>query len=80
VLDALADSLLEAEEHLAMLARDPALHGGHCEGAAELLAERGDLAEALKWYDRVVARLTPAQVSACYQAEMAAHVPCRASG
>jgi tetratricopeptide (TPR) repeat protein len=58
------DRLSEASEQLADLARDPALHDGHCEMAAELLAERGDLDESLAWYDRLVARLTPEQIDA----------------
>jgi tetratricopeptide (TPR) repeat protein len=49
----------KAYAELALLAREPALHDGHCEMAADLLAERGDLSGALKWYDRAVARLTP---------------------
>ena len=60
LLDAGRDT--EAQKHLAKLARDPALHDGHCQLAAELLAERGDLDEALAWYDRLVARLTPTQI------------------
>ena len=64
----LAEALLNdgqvaaAHDCLAGLARDPALHDGHCEMAAALLAERGDLAEALRWYDRLVARLRPEQI------------------
>jgi tetratricopeptide (TPR) repeat protein len=52
-----ADEAAYAE--LALLSREPALHDGHCELVADLLAERGDLPDALKWYDRAVARLTP---------------------
>jgi tetratricopeptide (TPR) repeat protein len=52
-----ADETAYAE--LALLSREPALHDGHCELAADLLAERGDLPGALKWYDRAVARLSP---------------------
>lgn len=58
------DRVAEAREQLSDLARDPALHDGHCQIAAELLAERGDLAEALAWYDRLVARLTPDEIDA----------------
>ena len=53
-----------APDCLATLARDPALHDGHCEMAAALLAECGDLAGALRWYDRLVARLRPEQIHA----------------
>ncbi|MFC5993472.1 SEC-C metal-binding domain-containing protein [Pseudonocardia hispaniensis] len=54
----------EAENHLAALARDPALHDGHCQLAAELLAERRDLKGALRWYDRLVARLPSDEIEA----------------
>jgi tetratricopeptide (TPR) repeat protein len=49
---------------LTALARDPALHDGHCTIAAELLASRDDLEGALQWYDRFVARLDPVQIEA----------------
>jgi len=49
----------KAYAELSLLSREPALHEGHCEMAADVLAERGDLSGALKWYDRAVARLTP---------------------
>jgi hypothetical protein len=48
----------KAYAELTLLSREPALHDGHCEMAADLLAERGDLPGALKWYDRAIARLT----------------------
>ncbi|GEL17078.1 hypothetical protein [Pseudonocardia asaccharolytica] len=54
----------EAEGQLAALARDPALHDGHCQLVAELLAERRDLNGALKWYDRLVARLSSEEIEA----------------
>jgi tetratricopeptide (TPR) repeat protein len=54
----------EAEAELDALARHPDLNGGHCTIAAELLAERGALSAALTWYDRVVARLSPAEIEA----------------
>lgn len=53
-----------AEQGLAQLAREPALHDGHCQLVAELLAERGDLHGAAAWYDRAVARLAPETVAA----------------
>jgi len=57
-----ADDAAYAE--LAALSRDPALHDGHCQLAAELLAEREDLSGALKWYDRAVARLDSSTLEA----------------
>ncbi|MFY1635605.1 SEC-C metal-binding domain-containing protein [Solwaraspora sp. WMMB335] len=54
----------EAYAELDRLARDPALGEGQCTLVAELLAERGDLAAALQWYDRAVARLTPEEIEA----------------
>jgi tetratricopeptide (TPR) repeat protein len=47
----------EAYAELERLARDAALTEGPCTFVAELLAERGDLEGALRWYDRAVARL-----------------------
>lgn len=55
-------SYAEAQKHLAQLARHPALHDGHCQLAAELLVDHGDLNEALTWYDRLVTRLTEEQI------------------
>lgn len=46
----------EAAAELAALARDPALHDRHCAAAADLLVARGDLAGALSWFDRYLAR------------------------
>jgi hypothetical protein len=46
------------------LAKDPALHDGHCQLAAELLASHGDLPGALHWYDRFVSRLPDEQLAA----------------
>jgi hypothetical protein len=54
----------EALAHLEELARDPALHDGHCTWAAELLAKHGRNREALVWYDRLVARLPPQRLDA----------------
>jgi tetratricopeptide (TPR) repeat protein len=54
----------DARAELAALARDPELHDGHCGLVAELLSGRGDHAEALRWYDRLVARLTPDRLEA----------------
>jgi hypothetical protein len=54
----------EALALLAELTRDPALHDGHCLSAAELLAGHGHPREALRWYDRLVARLTPERIDA----------------
>ena len=54
----------DARTELAALARDPELHDGHCGLVAELLSGRGDYAEALRWYDRLVARLTPDRLEA----------------
>jgi tetratricopeptide (TPR) repeat protein len=54
----------EAYAELDRLAREPALTEGHCTFAAELLAERGDLEGALRWYDRAVARLDPEDLQA----------------
>ncbi|GAA0926850.1 SEC-C domain-containing protein [Pseudonocardia zijingensis] len=59
----------EAREQLSALARDPALHEGHCEVAAELLAGRGELTEALAWYDRLVARLGSEEIDAVRSSE-----------
>ncbi|WP_219417028.1 SEC-C domain-containing protein [Pseudonocardia nigra] len=53
-----------AAAELDALARDPELSAHNCAFTAELLAERGDLDEALRWYDRFVARLTPEQLDA----------------
>jgi tetratricopeptide (TPR) repeat protein len=47
----------EARVQLDALYRDPDLHDGHCTVVAELLASRGDLTGALRWYDRLVALL-----------------------
>lgn len=46
------------------LARNPATTDGHCTLVAELLAERGDLRGALRWYDRAVARLSAEELRA----------------
>ena len=54
----------EALARLTELARDPALHDGHCQWAAELLAEHGQNGEALRWYDRLVARMAPDRLDA----------------
>jgi tetratricopeptide (TPR) repeat protein len=54
----------EAYAELAGLAHDAALTEGHCTFVAELLAERGDLEGALRWYDRAVARLDPEDLQA----------------
>lgn len=53
-----------AQAQLAAAAKDPALHDGHCELAAELLAEYGDLTQAARWYDRAAARLSDDQLDA----------------
>lgn len=54
----------EAYAQLTALAQQPGLTEGHCELTAELLAERGDLKEAARWYDRATARLTSEQLAA----------------
>ena len=54
----------EAYADLARLARDPALHGGHCHLVAEMLEGLGDLPGALAWYARGVARLAPEEPEA----------------
>lgn len=54
----------EAYALLDRLARDAAAHDGHCTLVAELLAERGDLHGALRWYDRAVARLSADELAA----------------
>jgi tetratricopeptide (TPR) repeat protein len=54
----------EAYAQLAALAKQPGLTDGHCELSAELLAERGDLQEAARWYDRAAARLTSEELGA----------------
>ena len=59
----------EALARLAELARDPALHDGHCQWAAELLAEHGQPREALRWYDRLVARMAPDRPDAVREAD-----------
>jgi hypothetical protein len=46
------------------LAKDPELHDGHCQLAAELLASHGDLPGALRWYDPFVSRLPDEQLAA----------------
>ena len=53
-----------ARAQLAAAAKDPALDDGHCELAAELLAEHGDLVQASRWYDRAAARLSDDQLDA----------------
>lgn len=53
-----------AYAELVLLAKDPALSDAHCVFAAELLAERGDLHQALRWYDRAAARLTDEELTA----------------
>ena len=59
----------DALARLAELARDPALHDGHCRWAAELLAEHGRPREALRWYDRLVARMAPDRLDAVREAD-----------
>nr|WP_196255803.1 SEC-C metal-binding domain-containing protein [Micromonospora sp. WMMC415] len=54
----------EAHDVLDRLARDAATNDGHCTLVAELLAERGDLHGALRWYDRAVARLSTEELRA----------------
>lgn len=54
----------EAYTQLAQLARDSAVHDGHCALAAELLVERGDLVAASEWYDRALARLSAEDLEA----------------
>jgi SEC-C motif len=54
----------DALARIAELARDPALDEGHCQSAAELLAQHGLLRESLRWYDRFVARLSPDRLDA----------------
>jgi tetratricopeptide (TPR) repeat protein len=56
------ESAIEAQAQLAALAQDPNLHDGHCTMVAEMLEERGDLDEALRWYDRAVARVPQEQL------------------
>ncbi|WP_425412539.1 SEC-C metal-binding domain-containing protein [Micromonospora mirobrigensis] len=46
------------------LAHDAAMDDGHCTLVAELLAERGDLHGALRWYDRAVACLSAEELQA----------------
>jgi tetratricopeptide (TPR) repeat protein len=59
----------DALARLTDLARDSALHDGHCQWAAELLAEHGQHREALRWYDRLVARLAPERLDAVREAD-----------
>ncbi|SCL15867.1 hypothetical protein GA0074694_1397 [Micromonospora inyonensis] len=54
----------EAHDVLDRLAHDAATNDGHCTLVAELLAERGDLRAALRWYDRAVARLSTDELRA----------------
>jgi tetratricopeptide (TPR) repeat protein len=54
----------EAYAELDRLAHEAELTDGHCTFVAELLAERGDLEGALRWYDRAVARLEPEDIEA----------------
>ncbi|MGC4895442.1 SEC-C metal-binding domain-containing protein [Micromonospora sp. DT31] len=54
----------EAYVVLDRLAHDAATNDGHCTLVAELLAERGDLHGALRWYDRAVARLSAEELRA----------------
>jgi tetratricopeptide (TPR) repeat protein len=54
----------EAYAELEQLAREATLTEGPCTFVAELLAERGDLEGALRWYDRAVARLDPEDLEA----------------
>ena len=66
----LASNALDKEDNAAAaawldrLAKDPALHDGHCQLAAELLVSHGDLPGALRWYDRFVSRLPDEQLAA----------------
>ena len=53
-----------AAEAFRLLVADPALHDGHCLMTGELLVERGELDEALRWFDRAVARLDPQRLEA----------------
>lgn len=59
----------KAEAELLALSHDPELHEGHCEMAAELLAEHGELERAAHWYDRAVARLSDDQLEALKSGE-----------
>jgi hypothetical protein len=52
------------EAELVELAHQPGLHDGHCALVAELLVEHDRLPEATRWYDRGLARLTPATLEA----------------
>lgn len=54
----------EARAALTSLATDPELHDGHCMMVAELLAEREELTESLRWYDRCLARLSAERIAA----------------
>lgn len=58
------DAIDEAYAELDRLAHEAALTDDHCTFVAELLAERGDLEGALRWYDRAVARLEPEDIEA----------------
>jgi tetratricopeptide (TPR) repeat protein len=54
----------EARAQLEALAHDPVLHDRACLMAAEVLDQRDDLDEALRWYDRAVARLSQEAIDA----------------
>jgi hypothetical protein len=53
----------EAARLLADVARETATGEGPCEIAAIVLAGRGDVRGALRWYDHYVSRLRPAQIA-----------------
>jgi tetratricopeptide (TPR) repeat protein len=64
----------EAYTELARLAREAALTEGPCTFVAELLAARGDLEGALRWYDRAVARLDADDLQALRRSNSFMHV------
>ena len=53
-----------AEDCLAGLAKDPALHEGASRDGGRAVGRTRDLHGALWWYDRLAARLRPEQIDA----------------
>ena len=66
-----------AEDCLAGLAKDPALHEGASRDGGRAVGRTRDLHGALWWYDRLAARLRPEQIDALHVEGAARHGWCR---